>query len=32
MAQLSASHPNLPITRISNQNDLTSQQAEVVSR
>jgi membrane fusion protein, multidrug efflux system len=30
MAQLSASHPNLPMTRISNQNDLTSQQAEVV--
>jgi membrane fusion protein (multidrug efflux system) len=29
VAQLSASHPNLPITRISNQNDLTSQQAEV---
>lgn len=31
MAQLSASHPNLPITRIGNQNDLTSQQAEVVA-
>jgi membrane fusion protein, multidrug efflux system len=31
MAQLSASHPNLPITRLSNQNDLTSQQAEVVA-
>ena len=30
MAQLGASHPNLPITRISNLNDLTSQQAEVV--
>jgi membrane fusion protein (multidrug efflux system) len=30
MAQLSAAHPNLPITRISNENDLTSQQAEVV--
>jgi membrane fusion protein, multidrug efflux system len=30
-AQLHASHPNLPITRISNQNDLTSQQAEVVA-
>src|SRR5271168_748991 len=30
MAQLSASHPNLPITRLGNQNDLTSQQAEVV--
>src|SRR5271168_2637260 len=30
MAQLGAAHPNLPITRISNQNDLTSQQAEVV--
>ncbi len=29
-AQLGASHPNLPITRISNLNDLTSQQAEVV--
>jgi membrane fusion protein, multidrug efflux system len=29
-AQLHASHPNLPITRISNQNDLTSQEAEVV--
>jgi membrane fusion protein, multidrug efflux system len=31
VAQLSASHPNLPITRLSNQNDLTSQQAEVVA-
>jgi membrane fusion protein (multidrug efflux system) len=30
VAQLSASHPSLPITRINNQNDLTSQQAEVV--
>ena len=30
-AQLHASHPNLPITRINNQNDLTSQQAEVVA-
>ena len=30
IAQLSASHPNLPITRISNLNDLTSQRAEVV--
>jgi membrane fusion protein, multidrug efflux system len=30
LAQLGASHPNLPITRISNRNDLTSQQAEVV--
>jgi membrane fusion protein (multidrug efflux system) len=29
MAQLGAAHPNLPITRISNLNDLTSQQAEV---
>ncbi len=29
MAQLSAAHPNLPITRISNLNDITSQQAEV---
>jgi len=29
MAQLGASHPNLPITRISNNSDLTSQQAEV---
>lgn len=31
VAQLSASHPNLPITRLSNQNDLTSQQSEVVA-
>ena len=31
MAQLSASHPNLPITRIGNQNDLTTAQAEVVA-
>ena len=30
LAQLGAAHPNLPITRISNQSDLTSQQAEVV--
>lgn len=30
MAQLGAAHPNLPITRISNLNDLTSQQAEVI--
>jgi membrane fusion protein (multidrug efflux system) len=30
VAQLSASHPNLPITRIGNLNDLTSQRAEVV--
>jgi membrane fusion protein (multidrug efflux system) len=29
MAQLGAAHPNLPITRISNLNDITSQQAEV---
>jgi membrane fusion protein (multidrug efflux system) len=29
MAQLGASHPNLPITRISNSTDLISQQAEV---
>jgi membrane fusion protein (multidrug efflux system) len=29
MAQLGASHPNLPITRISNSSDLTSQEAEV---
>jgi membrane fusion protein, multidrug efflux system len=29
LAQLGAAHPNLPITRISNQSDLTSQQAEV---
>jgi membrane fusion protein, multidrug efflux system len=28
-AQLSASHPNLPITQIGNLNDLTSQRAEV---
>jgi membrane fusion protein (multidrug efflux system) len=31
LAQLGASHPNLPITRISNLNDLTSQRAEVVA-
>src|SRR5271154_4186542 len=31
VAQLSASHPNLPITRLTNRNDLTSQQAEVVA-
>ena len=31
MAQLGASHPSLPITRISNLNDLTSQRAEVVA-
>jgi membrane fusion protein (multidrug efflux system) len=31
VAQLGASHPNLPITRLSNRNDLTSQQAEVVA-
>ena len=30
MAQLGAAHPNLPITRIGNQNDLTSDQAEVL--
>src|ERR1700679_2716931 len=30
LAQLSASHPNLPITRIGNLNDLTTQRAEVV--
>jgi membrane fusion protein, multidrug efflux system len=30
LAQLSAAHPNLPITRFSNQNDLTTQQAEVM--
>src|ERR1700691_3435077 len=30
MAQLGAAHPNLPITRISNLNDLTSQRAEVL--
>jgi membrane fusion protein (multidrug efflux system) len=29
MAQLGAAHPNLPITRISNQNDLTSHEADV---
>ena len=29
MAQLGAAHPNLPITRITNASDLTSQQAEV---
>jgi membrane fusion protein (multidrug efflux system) len=29
LALLGAAHPNLPITRISNQSDLTSQQAEV---
>jgi membrane fusion protein (multidrug efflux system) len=31
LAQLGAAHPNLPITRISNLNDLTSQRAEVVA-
>jgi membrane fusion protein, multidrug efflux system len=31
LAQLGASHPNLPITRFSNLNDLTSQRAEVVA-
>ncbi len=31
LAQLGAAHPNLPITRISNSSDLTSQQAEVVA-
>jgi len=31
VAQLGASHPNLPITRLSNENDLASQQAEVVA-
>jgi membrane fusion protein (multidrug efflux system) len=31
LAQLGASHPSLPITRISNLNDLTSQRAEVVA-
>jgi membrane fusion protein (multidrug efflux system) len=30
-AQLGASHPNLPITRITNRSDLSSQQAEVVN-
>jgi len=30
LAQLGAAHPNLPLTRNSNQSDLTSQQAEVV--
>jgi len=30
LAQLGASHPSLPITRIGNLNDLTSQRAEVV--
>src|SRR6202789_1677253 len=30
MAQLGAAHPNLPITRISKLNDLTSQRAEVL--
>jgi membrane fusion protein, multidrug efflux system len=30
LAQLDAAHPNLPLTRNSNQSDLTSQQAEVV--
>ena len=29
MAQLGAAHPNLPITRISNSSDLSSQQADV---
>ena len=31
LAQLGAAHPNLPITRISTLNDLTSQRAEVVA-
>ena len=31
VAQLGAAHPNLPITRIGNLNDLTSQRAEVVN-
>ena len=31
LAQLGASHPNLPITRSNNLNDLTSQRAEVVA-
>jgi membrane fusion protein, multidrug efflux system len=31
LAQLGAAHPNLPITQISNRNDLTSQRAEVVA-
>jgi membrane fusion protein (multidrug efflux system) len=31
MAQLGASHPNLPITRITNTTDLSSQQAEVLN-
>jgi membrane fusion protein (multidrug efflux system) len=31
LAQLSASHPNLPIARFNNLNDLTSQRAEVVA-
>jgi membrane fusion protein (multidrug efflux system) len=31
LAQLGAAHPNLPITRISNQTDLNSQQAQVVN-
>ncbi|MGA7313171.1 MAG: HlyD family secretion protein [Silvibacterium sp.] len=31
LAQLGASHPNLPITRISSLNDVTSQRAEVVA-
>ncbi len=31
VAQLGAAHPNLPITRIGNLNDLTSQQAAVVN-
>jgi membrane fusion protein (multidrug efflux system) len=30
-AQLGAAHPNLPITRIANRTDLTSQQAEVIN-
>ncbi|HEY6852357.1 MAG TPA: HlyD family secretion protein [Terracidiphilus sp.] len=30
-AQLGASHPNLPITRITNRSDLSSQQAEVTN-
>ncbi len=31
MAQLGAAHPNLPITRITNQTDLTSDQADVAN-
>jgi len=31
IAQLGASHPNLPITRISNKSDLVSQQAQVTN-